>query len=101
MSNEIDLIISKRSMIDLDWNSFQLYPKDGQSIMLHITAHHIGANKNSHDFIPIKKFNPVNFDWRDYIPGLRGVTWKLSWLPLDKVKKDDKRRDRGSGQDSV
>lgn len=85
-------LISKEEMIHQSWYGFDKYPKLGEAIVLHIAARHIKENKISHDFIPIKSFNTYFFDWRQYAPKMKGVSWNVSWLPIDKLKANDNDR---------
>ena len=85
--NDMSRLISKKEMLGKDWNDFDKYPKNGDSIMLHIIAHHIGENRNSHGFIPVVGFNAASFCLRDYIPKMTGVSWECTWLPMKELMK--------------
>lgn len=87
--NDMSRLISKKEMLGKDWNDFDKYPKNGDNIMLHIIAHHIGENKNSHDFIPVVGFNAASFCMRDYIPKMAGVSWICTWLPMEELIKNN------------
>lgn len=76
-------LISKREMLKLNtWRTFERYPLQGSSIVLHVQGYRIRENKNIHDFISIYKFNPKTFNPRKYIPKQEGTVWTYSWQPM-------------------
>jgi hypothetical protein len=79
-------LIPKKEMLKLDnWRTFEHYPKQGSTIMLHIKGYGIRENKLYHAFADIKNFDAKCFDQRYYTPTNSNVVWSYSWLPITSV----------------
>lgn len=75
-------LMQKEDMLLQEWNTFEHYPKQGSSIVLHIRGYKIRASKYCHDFIAIPRFNARSFDKTSYIPDIDSlIKWEYTWLP--------------------
>ena len=75
-------LMSKNDMLHQQWKTFEHYPKQGSTVILHIRGYRVRENIYCHDFITISKFNALSFDKRDFTPNLGSfIKWDFSWLP--------------------
>lgn len=72
-------LMSKLDMLKESWSSFERYPKNNSSIVLHICGHNKQENKNLHDFVQIDNFDAVSFDKTAFTPKANGILWNYSW----------------------
>lgn len=83
-------LISQSVMMKLKWRTFEEYPEQGVTIVLHVKGYMVRENKNVHQFHTIK-FDALKFDKREFTPELSGTVWEYTWLPVEglMVESDD------------
>lgn len=79
-------LISKREMINQQWNTFERYPKCRSDIVLHVRGYQVRSNKYYHDFVRITSFNSQTFNPRKCTPKRQGVVWSYTWLPTSQLQ---------------
>ena len=75
----------KDHLLTLKWNSFSVYPKQGENIFLHCTS----ADGKIHRFVKIKNFNAAQLDLgkiaQNVLPNQQCL---YTWLPADEITED-------------
>lgn len=81
-------LIPKQEMMKLNtWKTFERYPKQNKTIVLHIRGYCFRENKNVHDFLVLPNFDATKFNPRQYVPKQGMTTWNYSWLPITNLMK--------------
>lgn len=74
----------KEYLQSLKWNTFSLYPRQGENIFLHCTSED-GA---FHKFWKVNNFNAVKLDLKRLTQNVSpNHRWLYTWLPADAINK--------------
>lgn len=73
-------------LMSLEWNSFERYPTQGESVYIHIYS----SDGEIHNFAKIREFNAVGFDLRKLFQKIApNKQLYCDWLPAKSIKYKD------------
>ena len=73
----------QQELLALDWMDFSIYPRHGQSILVHAKGFDTHERTWKHVFVEVESFDPLHFptDKMNDTLNQHHCKWTFEWLP--------------------